>query len=262
MTATTPAEARVRVDAVRLADGVGAWFTGRAPRGTDPRPRPAVGVAGNLSHRRPHQPSWLAADRAAAADEMGIEPEDLHLMQQVHGRDVGVVVASTPRGAELRGVDALVTREPGRALVVQVADCVPVLLASRTGPVGAVHAGRRGVELGIVPAALDALDELGAPVDSVDAVIGPAIGGCCYEVPEEMQAEIVAAHPEARARTTWDSPSLDLPAAVAALLEAAGVRRVQRAGGCTRCDPEARWFSHRRDPATGRQAGVVVRRTA
>lgn len=92
----------------------------------------------------------------------------------------------------------------------------------------------------------------------VEARIGPAIGGCCYEVPAELADEVAAAHPAARATTTWGTPALDLPAAVAAQLHEAGVERVERAGVCTRCGGEG-WFSHRRDPGAGRQAGVVVR---
>lgn len=253
-------EELVRVDAVDLGPEVGAWFTGRpAPGGL---PEPAVGVAGNLSHRRPHQPARLAADRAAAAAQMDLAVGDLHLMQQVHGADVGIVDEGTPRGAEIRGVDALVTSLRGRALVVLVADCVPVLVASDRGPVAAVHAGRRGVELGVVPAALDTLAELGAPPESLSVAIGPAIGGCCYEVPAEMREAVAADHPAAATETSWGTPALDLPAAVASLFEAAGVARVTRVEGCTRCDPGGRWFSHRADAGTGRQAGVVVRRAS
>lgn len=252
--------ARVRVDAVDLGEGADGWFTGRAEPGRVPDP--AVGVAGNLSHRRPHEPARLAADREAAATLMSLGPDDLHLMQQVHGADVGIVDATTPRGAEIREVDALVTAGPGRALVVLVADCVPVLLASDRGPVAAAHAGRRGVELGVVPATLAALEDVGAPPHTLTAAIGPAIGGCCYEVPGEMREAIGAGHPAAVAETTWGTPSLDLPRAVERTLADAGVERIARAGGCTRCDPARRWFSHRADPATGRQAGVVVRRSS
>ncbi len=241
-TATGP-----RVDHVRLSDGVDAWFTGVAAR-----PDPAVGRAGNLSHRRPHVPAVLAADRAAVGAGTGTDPDAWHLMVQVHGADVGVVDATTPSGAELRGVDALVTDQPGRVLAVAAADCVPVLLASEGG-VAAVHAGRRGAAAGVVGAALAALP--GAPLA---AAVGPAIGGCCYEVPAAMQAEVLAeVHPAAAATTTWGTPSLDLPAAVVAELAGAGVEAV-RVGGCTRCEPG--WFSHRADPAAGRHLGLVVRR--
>lgn len=242
---------------VPLADGVGAWFTGRGDG-----PQPAVGVAGNLSHRRPHVPAVLAADRQLAGERMGLAFDHVHLMRQVHGRSVAIVDATTPLGAELPDVDGMVTVETDRALAVQVADCVPVLFAARSGPIGVAHAGRRGVELGIVPAVLAALAALAAPAHDVHAVVGPAIGGCCYEVPSSLRDPIAARHPAAASVTTWGSPSLDLPAAVEAQLERAGVASVERFGGCTRCDAEARWFSHRGDPGTGRQIGVVVRQAA
>ncbi len=246
----------VPVHPVALANGVGAWFSGRPT----PAAPLAVGQPGNLSHRRPHQPSQLAADRREACTRMGLAVTDLHWMRQVHGNAVGVVTDETPAGAELRGVDVLVTDRPGRALVVQVADCVPLLLGTADGVVAAAHAGRRGVAAGVVDTALDAMAGLGADPQDVHAVIGPAIGGCCYEVPADLRDDVGQAHPAAVATTTWGTPSLDLPAAVAATLRAAGVAGVERAGGCTRCDTEHDWFSHRADPDAGRQLGVVVSR--
>jgi len=247
----------VLVHDVDLADGVGAWFTGRDPSG----PRPRVGAPGNLSHRRPHEPAVLARTRDAVGRRIGRAPGTWHTMHQVHGDAVGVIDATVPVGAEVRGVDALVTDQPGRTLAVAVADCVPVLLAGAT-TVAAVHAGRRGVQTGVVPAALAAMAVLGDDAGAVRAVVGPAIGGCCYEVPADLQAEVVAEHPAAAARTTWGTPALDLGAAVQADLERAGVGSVRRLATCTRCDPEQRWFSHRVDPATGRQFGLVVREGA
>lgn len=242
---TQPAvEAPPAVEAVTLLPDVGAWFTGRP---------------GNLSHLRPHVPAELARARSAACAAMGLEPGALHLMRQVHGARVGVVDATVASGAELRGVDALVTAEGGRALAVQVADCVPLLLASEAGPVAAVHIGRRGLVAGIVTAALGALRRLDAPPASLHAALGPAIGGCCYEVPGDLRARVAASHPAAAATTAWGTPALDLPAAVTASLHPAGVTRVLPPPGCTRCDPRQRWFSHRADPDTGRQLGVIVR---
>lgn len=245
------------VTEVPLLPGVGAWFTGRPDA-----PAARVGAPGNLSHRRPHLPAELAAARRSVCARMGVPPDALHLMRQVHGARVGVVSARVPPGTELREVDALATAESGRPLAVQVADCVPLLLASDAGPVAAVHVGRRGLRAGIVGAALEALRRLGAPAGSLHAAIGPAIGGCCYEVPRELQEDVLSAHPAAAATTTWGTPSLDLPRAVAARLARAGVARVLPPPGCTRCDPSRRWFSHRRDRHAGRQLGVIVRTRA
>lgn len=242
---------------VDLGAGVGAWFTGR-DREAAPR---AIGRPGNLSHRRPHHPAALAADRAAVGRRIGHPPERWVTMHQVHDAHVGIVDESTPDGAEVRGVDALVTAQVGRPLAVSTADCVPVLLAGPSS-VAVAHAGRKGVQAGVVGAAVRAMGSLGdAPAD-VRAAIGPAIGGCCYEVPPAMHDEVVAGDPVAAARTTWGTPALDLPAAVAAQLAALGVADVQRSDTCTRCDPDQRWFSHRADPDTGRQFGLVVREVA
>jgi polyphenol oxidase len=238
---------------VDLGPGVRAAVTGRDTAASPP----AVGAAGNLSHRRPHRPDDLARARREVGAATGTDPATWHLLHQVHGADVAVVDADTPIGAELRGVDAAVTSEPGRPLTVQTADCVPVLLAGPTA-IGVAHAGRAGVALGVVEAVLDAVVALGE-ARHLRAVVGPAIGGCCYEVPVAMRDEVAATHPEAAATTTWGTPSLDLPAAVVATLGAGGVASVTSLGGCTRCDPEGRWFSHRADPDAGRQLGLVVR---
>jgi polyphenol oxidase len=240
---------------VDLGPDVGAAVTGRG------RDTPTVGAAGNLSHRRPHRPDDLARARRAVGAATSTDPRAWHLMHQVHGADVAVVDRTTPVGLELRDVDGAVTALADRPLVVQVADCVPVLIA---GPraVAVAHAGRAGVAAGVVAATVKAAADLGDDPATLRVVVGPAIGGCCYEVPLALRDEVGAATPAAVATTTWGTPALDLPAAVEAQLAAAGVRDVRRVGGCTRCDPEDRWFSHRRDPTTGRQIGLVVRRAA
>lgn len=240
------------IEPVDLGDGVGAWFTGRDPT----VPAPPVGQAGNLAHRRPHRPGDLAAARARVAAATRTVVTDWHLMEQRHGAEIAVVDERTPPGAELRAVDGIVTRVPDRPLAVQVADCVPVLLA---GPdvVAAVHAGRRGVAVGVVPAALASIAELGIAPTALRAVVGPAIGPCCYEVPPGMRDDFRAHHPATAGSTSWGTPSLDLPAGVAAQLAAAGVAH-ERSSVCVRCDE--RWFSHRRDADAGRQVGLVVLR--
>jgi len=174
-------------------------------------------------------------------------------LNQVHGSDVLVVDA--PMGLDdVPTGDGLVTTRRGLGLMVRVADCVPVLLADpAAGVIGAVHAGRPGLALGIVTAAAAVMREQGASV--IRAWLGPHVCGGCYEVPAAMRDEVASVVPEARAETSWGTPALDIGAGVEAQLVAAGVD-VARVGGCTREDPSLP--SYRRDgAAAGRFAGLV-----
>src|SRR5690606_40659126 len=93
------------------------------------------------------------------------------------------------------------------------ADCVPVLLADpAAGVVGAAHAGRVGAAAGVVPATVEAMEALGARRDALEVVLGPAICGGCYEVPERMRAEVDARLPGSAVRTRRGTPGLDLRA--------------------------------------------------
>jgi purine-nucleoside/S-methyl-5'-thioadenosine phosphorylase / adenosine deaminase len=176
----------------------------------------------------------------------------LALMRQVHGAEVAVV-AERP-AAEPPEADALVTGTPGVALVVRAADCVPVLLADvGRGVVGAAHAGRPGLVAGIVPATVAAMRDLGA--GEITAWVGPHICGACYEVPEQMRADVAAVVPEAFAETSWGTPAVDVGAGVLAQLRADGVDVVD-ASRCTREDEDL--YSYRRQGVeSGRLAGVV-----
>lgn len=213
------------------------------------------------------------AARAAVLARIGVSLDDAVFARQVHAARV-VRVGGRERGAGARhaptavgDTDALITTEPGVAVCVQVADCVPIALVAADADgsacgVGVVHAGRDGITAGVVGAAVAALAEAATVSPAaLAAVVGPAIGGCCYEVATEMAIEVAARVPAARARTRWDTPALDLPAAARAQLAAAGVGRVESVGSCTRCEPQ-RWFSHRAaqagEAAPGRQVLAAV----
>lgn len=205
----------------------------------------------DLQGLRPDFPEELARLEA----ELGLPFARLH---QVHGDAVHVVVQAPPRGPlgvdQWPTADAQVSILDRVALMVRVADCVPVLLADAgAGVIGAVHAGRKGVALDVVTRAVERMRELGAT--SITGWIGPHVCGACYEVPAEMRDEVGALVPEAVATTSWGTPSLDLGAGVRAQLARSGVAVVE-VDGCTVEDP--RLHSHRRDGAeAGRFAGLV-----
>jgi YfiH family protein len=167
--------------------------------------------------------------------------------------------AIPPRETALAGEgDVLVTARPGVALAVQTADCVPILLFS-DGGVAAVHAGWRGTAAGAASEGVRALDEeSGTPPGRMHAVIGPAIGVCCYEVGGEVAASFAG---DFVRRGCGGKFRLDLKDANRAQLVAAGVPpgQIEILPFCTGCGgPEL--ASYRRDgPAAGRMIALVAR---
>jgi YfiH family protein len=211
----------------------------------------------NLGDHVGDDPAAVDDNRRRLAAAVDLDPARLVLMRQVHGRAVAVVDGPQDPSAPLPEADALVTTGRGLGLVVLVADCVPVLLAARRSDVVAVaHAGRHGVEAGVVPATVAAMQELGARPGRIVAVVGPAVCGRCYEVPRELADQVTGVVPAAAATSATGTPALDLRAAVVAQLLAAGVETIEADPWCTAESPDL--FSHRRDGVTGRFAGVVV----
>jgi hypothetical protein len=170
------------------------------------------------------------------------------VMSQVHGDGV-VVVDEVPAEAPI--ADALITSNPNLALVVMVADCIPLLLRSEK-LVAAVHVGRAGLINSIALKTVAKMRELGAV--QISGSIGPAICGSCYEVPQELHDKVSVAHPIASSKTRVGTPALDLPRALVAALAAVDVP-VEISAGCTLEDDD--FFSFRRNKVTGRQAGVI-----
>lgn len=180
----------------------------------------------------------------------GAAPPDVVFAKQVHGTTL--VRAPLERsGVE---ADAVWASQPGVAVGVVTADCVPILIAHRSGRfVCAVHAGWRGSAARIAAKSVRALvAATGAKPGDLVAAVGPHIGPCCYEV----DAPVIGAIPERsvfRAAKSPDHALLDLFALNRLQLVGAGVpaRDIERVGGCTMCDP-ALYVSFRRDRVSGR----------
>jgi YfiH family protein len=198
-------------------------------------------------------PERVTENRRRAADQAGVEPDRMAMGWQVHGTELREWTEAPPDrayaepgGKDLERVDGHLTREPGLGLLVLVADCYPVALSDGE-QAAMLHCGWRPLAGGILERALERFD--GTP----SAAVGPGIGGCCYEVGEEVLEAF------AEVEGAADGRMLDLRVVIAAKLAAAGVTDVQHVDECTSCSPE-RYFSHRRDRGvTGRQAGIIVR---
>ena len=181
-------------------------------------------------------------------------PDRLVWMEQIHGRNIEIV--DGPRSEPVPATDALVTTVPNLALVTLSADCVPVLLSDdEAGVIAAVHAGRIGARIGIVPRVLDVMVTLGARIDRIGAFLGPAASGRQYEVPAAMRTDVEKHLPGSAATTVRGTPSLDLRAGIRRQLTEAGVGGVAVDPRCTIEDKTL--FSHRRGAPTGRIAGVI-----
>jgi len=206
----------------------------------------------NLGLLTEDDPARVVENRRRLCEAVRADPDGATMAWQRHG---ATVTRAQPRGVVTPGTvyehcDGLWSDEPGRAMLLLTADCLPIAIARRTGrpAVSILHAGWRGLLNGVVAAGVRSLGD-----EEVAAAIGPGIGPCCYEVGEEVAAPFREAFGEDVVR----DGRLDLWTSAERALRAAGCVDVDRLDTCTSCEPD-RFFSHRRDRGrTGRQ-GVIA----
>ncbi|HUW29619.1 MAG TPA: peptidoglycan editing factor PgeF [Sulfuriferula sp.] len=192
----------------------------------------------------------VAQNRAILRTALPAEPVWL---KQVHG----IAVLDADSGIASTEADACVTRQAGRVCAVLTADCLPVLFCDHQGRVvAAAHAGWRGLAGGMLEATVAAMQ---VPAAGVMAWLGPAIGAQAFEVGDEVREAFVAVQPQASAafvahrRGKWLA---DIYALARLRLQGIGVTRIYGGGACTYSEA-ARFYSYRRDGATGRMASLI-----
>jgi YfiH family protein len=209
----------------------------------------------NLGLRGADDPVAAQANRRALHAAIGT-PRAPRWLHQVHGVAVARFDVDATEGEEPIA-DAAVTSLPGNPLAILTADCLPVLFAADDGSeVGAAHAGWPGLSAGVLEATLAALR---TPASRLLAWIGPGAGPTRYEVGENVHAAFVGRDAGAAAHFVPTRPGhwlADLPALARRRLAAAGVQRVFGGSECTISHP-GRWYSYRRDGATGRMASLI-----
>lgn len=211
-----------------------------------------------------HQPH-VRENRARMAAAVGVVPERLVNVHQVHSPDV--VVATGPWPADRPKADGLVTSQPSLALAVASADCGPILFAdAEAGVIGACHSGWKGAFTGVIESTLAAMETLGASRASTVAVLGPTISRNAYEVGPEFTGRFLEADADnARYFTpsTRDGHSMfDLPAYIGARMARSGIGRFVDLALCTYAD-ERRFYSYRRtvhrgEPDYGRLIAAIA----
>jgi YfiH family protein len=203
--------------------------------------------------------------RLAVAAELPSQPVWL---RQVHGTTVADLdvadrgatdldAAGIDAAAGVAPADAAFTRRRGRVCAILTADCLPILLAADSGGVvAAAHAGWRGLAGGVIEATVQAL---AVPPAKLMAWLGPAIGPQHFEVGAEVREALLKGDLGAEAAFTATARGrfmADLDALAQRRLAALGVGRIYGGGRCTYAEAD-RYFSHRRDGMTGRQATLI-----
>ena len=204
----------------------------------------------NLGGHVGDDPASVAQNRAILRAALPAEPVWL---TQVHGS----TMFDADGGNVSTEADASMTRQAGRVCAVLTADCLPVLFCDRQGSVvAAAHAGWRGLVGGMLEATVAAMQ---VPADSVMAWLGPAIGAQAFEVGDEVREAFIAVQPAA---STAFAPHrhgkwlADIYALARLRLQRIGVTRIYGGGACT-YNESARFYSYRRDGATGRMASLI-----
>lgn len=244
--------------------GVEAVMTTRAGGGSK-----APWDSMNLGIAVDDDPAQVARNRALLQDAMGADPVYL---KQVHGTRV-VRLTGEHLAAPVMEADACVTTQPGLACVVQVADCLPVLMAA-PGGVGAAHAGWRGLAGGVIEATVrDLCEATGCDPAQVVCWLGPCIGPGAFEVGadvlEGFGVQSTGTDPTRFKPLRPGKWLANLPQLARDRLRAAGVTQVSGGEWCTvhdkvadggQVDGRSRFFSFRRDRVTGRMAAAIWRR--
>lgn len=193
------------------------------------------------------QRAAVQINRARVAEALGLAPEALLTVHQVHSPDV--VVVTEPGSAQGATADAMVTAVPGLALGILTADCQPVLFHDPEAQIiGAAHAGWKGARDGVLEATVQAMEALGAQRDAIRAAIGPSISQASYEVGPEFFEAFHDDDPETArffVAGEGDRYLFDLPGYGLHRLRQAGVTQVEWTRHCTYLDPE-RFYSYRR----------------
>jgi hypothetical protein len=231
-----PAPANVKAIVTTRAGGVsgGAYATFNLGLRTDDASQAIAANRERLRAALPREPKWL---------------------RQVHG---SLVVEAD----ELNGLpeaDAAVARRPQTVCAVLVADCIPVFLADRSGTTVAIaHAGWRGLAGGVIE---NTVLRMTVAAEDLIAYLGPGISRHAFEVGADVRDAFLARDARAEAAFTPHTPGkwmADLFLLARQRLASAGIRQIHGGELCTYSDPQ-RFYSYRRDRATGRMAALIWR---
>ena len=220
----------------------------------------------NIGMHRGDDPENVAKNYEILASALDFDLNSLVLTHQVHSDIVRAVARKDARGLDHHAYpecDALITNEPGTALVIFTADCTPILFHDPvTGAVGAAHAGWRGTAADIAGKTVRAMVlEFGCRPENIRAAIGPNIAQCCFETDSEVPEAMVSAlgrEALAHIRQVGSKYYVDLKAINAQFLRNAGVHHIEISTACTMCEHHRYWSHRVTKGQRGSQGAIIV----
>jgi purine-nucleoside/S-methyl-5'-thioadenosine phosphorylase / adenosine deaminase len=217
----------------------------------------------NLSVSVGDEPDTVRENLSKACQALAISPEQTVSCHLIHSADV-LTITPTNRQAVMGQADGLITADPGIYLAMRFGDCTPLIFFDPvTGLIGLTHAGWRGTLKNAAGATIQTMRErFGAQAKNIIALIGPAIGPCCYEVGPEVMAAARQVFNEADTLFTQRNSQtsrthFDLWEANRRQLAAAGVQQIIVSGLCTACRIDE-FFSHRAERGRTGRFGVII----
>ena len=218
------------------------------------------GVCEELLLGRNADPRSSSLHRQLLLENLKIDSEELFFVKQVHGDRVFVLddPQKSVDQVEQEEADALITHLTGKPIAVLTADCVPVILYDPEKHVaGVIHAGRKGTQMNIVSKTISMLSRsYGTRPQDLVMALGPAIGGCCYEVEGSCIVPFRKTYPDWEDIVVTNSKNkfmLDLLKAneMDGVRAGISIQNIHQSGECTSCNND-RWFSYRKEGTTGR----------
>ena len=220
----------------------------------------------NIGAHRGDDPENIARNYAILANTLNCDVKNFVLTRQTHSDIVRCVSQRDAAGLDHSAYpecDALITNDPGAALVVFTADCTPILFHDPvTGAVGAAHAGWRGTAANIAGKTVAAMvREFGCDPANIHAAIGPNIGECCFACDADVPDAMIAAMGEAARE--WihrrgEKYYVNLKAINAQFLRSAGVMHIDISTDCTMCHPHRFWSHRLTGGQRGSQGAIIV----
>lgn len=221
----------------------------------------------NLGANRGDIPENVEENYRILANALGFDLNNTVLTHQIHTDTVRTVTKADHAGLNHHAYpecDALITNDPGTALVIFTADCTPILLFDPvTGAVGAAHAGWRGTAAGIAgKTALAMADAFGCDPKNIRAAIGPNIGQCCFatdmDVPLAMMEHYGEEVCHKYIRISGDKSYVNLKEINALSLRRAGVANIEISPLCTACECDRFWSHRITKGQRGSQGAIIV----